>query len=546
MSESHPTPRGDVPVEPVSAPPPASVADPEDGWQRLHPLSPLLRGGVVLVAVVGYAATQLIDRVLSSVEVGLPGEVPGGGPGGVSGEVPGGGPFDQALAYPFIALAVLLVVLAVVALGSWVSWRFSRFRVGRSQVELRTGVLFRQHRQVALERIQAVELSRPLLARLTGLAKVVVQAAGGADSNLTLAFLGVGRAEQLRLELLDLAGRTDERRPEVSDLPAPGPAASGPWPQPPSPRPRRADDGVPLVTVPNGRLFLATILHGSTVFLGVLALGVGASGQLGEYGVVLAGIPAILPVAFGVAVGRVKELLTHGNFSLSRTDTALRVRHGLTDLRHATIPLHRVQAVEVLQPLWWRPWGWWRVRVNVAGVHGAGEDAVETTLLPVGGIDEALTVLTTLGVRRDDPRIGEALFGSGGETGWVGVPRRARWLDPWVWQRAGYLLAPHAVVLRRGRWSRRTAVVPYARVQSLALAQGPLQRRLRLARTSVVSTPGPVSTHLEHLAVEDAERFLDVVAARARVARRQAPVDGAGEGGSPVAPLAHGGPPLVD
>ena len=164
----------------------------------------------------------------------------------------------------------------------------------------------------------------------------------------------------------------------------------------------------------------------------------------------------------------------------------------------------------------------------------------------MGGIDEALTVLTTLGVRRDDPRIGEALFGSGGEAGWVGVPRRARWLDPWVWQRAGYLLAPHAVVLRRGRWSRRTAVVPYARVQSLALAQGPVQRRLRLARTSVVSTPGPVSTHLEHLAVEDAERFLDVVAARARVARRRAPVDGAGEGGSPVAPLAPGGPPLVD
>ena len=222
------------------------------------------------------------------------------------------------------------------------------------------------------------------------------------------------------------------------------------------------------------------------------------------------------------------------------------MRHGLTDLRHATIPLHRVQAVEVLQPLWWRPWDWWRVRVNVAGVHGAGEGAMETTLLPVGRADEALTVLASLGARRDDPRITEALFGAGGEEGWTGVPRRARWLDPWVWRRSGYLLTPHAVVLRHGRWSRRTTVIPYARMQSLTLAQGVLQRRLRLARATVVSTPGPVSTHLDHLAVDDAERFLDVVAARARVARRDVFAERAPRGGAPVEPLAPGGAPLVD
>jgi putative membrane protein len=101
-------------------------------------------------------------------------------------------------------------------------------------------------------------------------------------------------------------------------------------------------------------------------------------------------------------------------------------------------------------------------------------------------------------------------------------------------------------VLRRGRWTRRTAVVPYARVQSLSLAQGPLQQRLRLARAAVVSTPGPVPTQVDHLADADAERFLDVVAARARVARQEVPEDGVRGGGTPVAPLAPGGAPLVD
>ncbi len=526
--------------EPAPVPTVPPPADPDDGWQRLHPLSPLLRGGVVLLAVLGYVATQLVDEVLSSVDVGVPGRSPGDVPNGV----PDGGAFEQARAYPLVALGVVVLVLLAVAFVGWVSWRFSRFRVGGSQVELRTGVLFRQHRQVALERIQAVELGRPILARATGLAKVVVQSAGGADSNLTLAFLEVGRAEALRLHLLELAGRSDERTPERPAGPdgAPDPDAGTGAPVAVVP----SVDEESLFTVPNGRLFLATILHGSTILLGAVALGVLWSGQLGQFAVFFAGIPALLPIAFGVAVGRVRELLTNGNFSLARNATSLRVRHGLTDLRHATIPLHRVQAVEVLQPLWWRPFGWWRVRVNVAGVHGSGEDSLETTLLPVGRADDVLTVLVSLGAQREDPHLAEALFGAGGEAGWVGLPRRARWLDPWVWRRAGYLLTPTAVVLRRGRWSRRTAVVPYARVQSLTLTQGVLQRRLDLARATVVSTPGPVSTHLDHLAADDAEQFLDVVAARARVARREVPAEQSVDGGAPVAPLAPGGAPLVD
>ena len=57
------------------------LAAPRPGeWQRLHPLSPLLRGGVVLIALLGYAASQLFDRVLGSVGLGEvvpgPGEVP--------------------------------------------------------------------------------------------------------------------------------------------------------------------------------------------------------------------------------------------------------------------------------------------------------------------------------------------------------------------------------------------------------------------------------------------------------------------------------------
>ena len=78
------------------------------------------------------------------------------------------------------------------------------------QVELRHGILFRQHRQVRFDRIQAVDLGRPLLARLTGLSEVVVQSAGGKDSHLKLAFLTDAQAQQVREQLMALAGRSDE------------------------------------------------------------------------------------------------------------------------------------------------------------------------------------------------------------------------------------------------------------------------------------------------------------------------------------------------
>ena len=526
--------------------------EPTGEWQRLHPLSPLLRGGIVLIAILGYAASQLFDRVLSSVGLGtvVPGED----------EVPIGvgtgpeGPVEEAIRHPVLALVVVVAFLGAVAAVNWVSWRFSRFRVGGGQVELRQGMLFRQHRQVRLERVQAVELSRPLLARALGLARVVVQSAGGADSTLTLSFLDLRRAEDLREHLMDLAGRSDEvgatAGPPVT-VPG-GPPDMRPGTPPGTPWAVGAEAGsgavvpgqvspvaVPFLEVPNGRLFVATILHGSTIVLGLLALlAVGTAGvaQFGAIGFV--GFPVIIPVAIGVGAGRVKELLTHGNFRLADTGGGVRLQEGLTDLRARTIPMHRIQAIELVQPLWWRPFGWWRIRVNVAGSpRGEGEDG-ETTLLPVGTLDEALLVLSVVRPHAPGEPWREGALGEGVPPGWSPVSPSARPLDPWSWRRNAWTVGPSAVFLRTGRLTRRAVGVPHARVQSLSVTQGWLQARLGVATAHVVPAPGPVTPVIEHLELADAEGFLDEVARRARDARRQA--------GPGIPSLAPDPPGLVD
>lgn len=506
----------------------------DEEWQRLHPLSPLLRGGVVLIAVIGYVASQFFDRFLSSINLDgiLPGPDIGIGPAGEDGAL------EQVVAHPFLALLALVLLVAGVAAVNWVAWRFSRFRVAGGQVELRTGVLFRQHRQVRLERVQAVELSRPILARLFGLASVVVQSAGGSDSQLALSFISLNRAEALREHLLALAGQSEV-------VPAPADHALG---TPPAvgdavASPRAPVVAVPVVEVPNGRLFVATILHGSTIFLGaVLFAGLITAGVLSVGPLALAGVPAMLPAAFFIVLGRGKEMLTHGNFRLVDVGTGVRVTEGLTDLRTMTIPLNRVQALEVIQPVWWRPLGWWRVRVNVAGVgssgSGDGEGERETTLLPVGTLDDALRVLTLLAPRVSAWQWNDAVLGEGPQPGWQTSSARAKLFDPLSWRRNGWSDTDGAVLLRSGRLTRRAIAVPHARIQSLTLQQGWLQASRRVATLHVIPAPGPISPVIDHLDTEAAHDAFDRLNERARDARR-----GAGPADPPLAPDPAG---LVD
>ena len=532
--------------------------DLETGWQHLHPLSPILRGGIATLAVLGYLLSQLVDDLMRSVTGS--GEDPGA-PGS------GGDPVEAILTHRLLALGVLVLVLAGIVGVGWLSWRFSRFRVSESQVELRTGWLFRQHRQVPLERIQSVEVSRPLLAQLLGLSRVVVQSAGGDDSQLSLSFLGKERADAVRDELLVLAGRTDERarRQAAAGASAAGGALpptdggtlpttdgdvlAGPGGTAYDPRagglaqPGRVgsraetlvrdivtggpDAGRPVLAVPNGRLFVATALHGSTIVLGLFALlAAGAVGAQVEsrWGFLVgvgAALPGLLPVALGVGLNRAREMLQHGNFRMSDLGASLRIRHGLTDQRTTTIPLHRVQALELSQSLWWRPFGWWRAMVNVAGTpSGEGQEAAATALLPVGSLEDVLRVMALVDERLDLDLLRDAATGDGDGGGrWRLVSPRARFIDPISYRRNGYAVTDHTLLVRHGRLWRVATVVPHARIQSMTLDQGPVERPLGLARVQLHSTVGPVSPQVEHLTLADAEELLARESERASRAR---------------------------
>ena len=113
-------------------------------------------------------------------------------------------------------LGVLLVLIAIF----YLSWRFHTFRITGDDVEVRSGVLFRTHRRAPLDRVQGVNLTRPMFARLVGMAKLEVVGAGA------------GRQRQARVPL-DRERRSGARRHPAARLGPPAgrgraPAAAGP------------------------------------------------------------------------------------------------------------------------------------------------------------------------------------------------------------------------------------------------------------------------------------------------------------------------------
>jgi putative membrane protein len=478
----------------VSAAAPAATPAPAGEWRHLHPLSPLLRGGIAFVAVLAYVTSQQADSLF-----------------GASRDDPTQGHLGLA------ALGVLLVLLAIIA-GAWVSWRFSRFRVAETLIELRTGVLFRQHRQVRFDRIQAVDLGRPLLARLTGLSEVVVQSAGGKDSHLKLSFLTDAQAQQVREQLMALAGRSDEAAGAwaATGVELPRTDAAGLTDADYADVPAPAPVGDRVLSIPNARILQSVLYSGPglAVVVAVPALLVS----------VALGVPEMVawlgPMTLAIGTGHLKRLTRECNFELLHQGDRLRIRHGLTDLRTTTVPLHRIQAVEVSQSLPWRLTGWWRIQVNVAGA-GTQDHETQTVLMPVGTREEALRVLTLVhpGIPRGAALA--ALEGAGPAEGFVSTTGRARSLDPLSWRRQGYAVLPDGLLTRRGAWYRAAQFVPHARIQSLKVEQGPVQRRLGVASVKVVSTVGPVSPAVAHLDEADAVRLLNEQVVRSSRARQR-------------------------
>ncbi|QHC69452.1 PH domain-containing protein [Rathayibacter sp. VKM Ac-2801] len=489
----------------------AVETDLADGeWHRLHPATPVLKGGIGLLVVLGIVITNLRERL---VELFLP------GPEGFE----SGDPVDELLRRGLVGWALLAVAvgLAVAVFAFWLSWRMHTFRITDEVVEVRSGVLFRTNRRARLDRIQGIAVQRPLFARLFGAAKLEVSVAGQ-DANVQLSYLGSRLVDALRRDILRLASGVRER-----EATADGAAPAGGFlarrleefgePQ---------DDAPPesVVSIPPGRLLGSLVFSGFTLFLAASAVAVVFVAVYGSPYVLF----AILPGLIGSGSYYVRQFVRSLRYSIAATPDGVRVGYGVLSTSSDTIPPGRIHAVEITQPLLWRPFGWWQVRIDRAG-HAASRGAngePNTTILPVGDLAAVERVLGLLlpgpAEGAESTPVGDALRHRDA-AGFTRAPRSAVWLRPFSFRRTGYRLTDEVAILRSGAVWRRVAVVPLARMQSVGVQQGPLQRLLGLASARVHTVAGPVTPLVPVMSAADGLAFFESLAtAGVRAADRDA------------------------
>jgi putative membrane protein len=201
------------------------------------------------------------------------------------------------------------------------------------------------------------------------------------------------------------------------------------------------------------------------------------------------GAVLVVGALVGVAGFVFRNFATLHGFTLRGSPQGLRITSGLLGVRSQTVPTGRVQGLVLIEPLLWRGLGWVRVDVTVAGARrAAGEDGEQlaSTLVPVAPRADAVALASR--VLGADPTV-VALDGPPGRAGWLAPLTRRR-------LRAG--LDSGLVVTTRGLFTMRTDVVPRAKIQSVRLSQGPLQRWLRLASVRFDLPSGPVSALAAH------------------------------------------------
>ncbi len=426
-----------------------------EGWRRLHPLSPIVRGGRATIAV----ATLLLLSLA--------------GGGRTSGLIP-----DLAIA-------------GIIFAFGFVSWLVTRWRIDGDDLRIESGLLRRQSLRFPLSQVQAIDIVRPGLARVFGVAELRLRTGGSSGATARLAYLAAQEAEPLRARLLALAegARTHEGKPA----------------------PEVAIEERVLTTVPTGRLIASILISDVGLFAEAVIAGLILVAVLSPNAAVAVAGGSAVPI-FSVLTLVWRRFNQEYRLSLAEAPDGLRLRSGLIALSAETIRPGRVQAVRMVEPLLWRALGWCRLEVDLAGKQRSkGEGQAERrplrTVLPVGSralAEELLERIVPDRPRRQSPPPQRVLLKS---------PLRYRML---AWGRSETCVATTS-----GRIRRVTAWVPLEKVQSLRRVQGPFQRRLRLATVHVDTAGRSVHAAIRDRDTAEADRALTELSDLARAARRK-------------------------
>mgnify|MGYP000878996136 FL=1 len=312
------------------------------------------------------------------------------------------------------------------------------------------------------------------------------------------------------------------------------------------PMPVAADPSQPpIFRISNVRLIASIMLEHLVWLVPAVAFMVGAA----VFAAIMGGespfliFMAILPGTFAPMVGYVVALWTRfdgaANFKITPSGQGgVTLRYGFTGTHTQNVMVERIQALAVEQSILWRAFGWYRIKMTIAGIGIEKNDnqklVTRNVALPVGNRQEALMVLRLLLPALDEAQAQVLLDTADGSLksqkpqvpAMIVTPSSARWMDLLTWKRNGVTTVGYTagsvqattridsdaarssvgehtrgdlLLIRGGYFIRTLSIVPVSRVLSVSRGQGPLQRAFGCASVHFGTVPGPVRTLMMHL-----------------------------------------------
>jgi putative membrane protein len=410
----------------------------------------------------------------------------------------------------------LLGVGAAAAIGI-TRWRATTYRVTDRALHFRSGVFSPDETVVPIDRVQAVDTIAGPIQRLFGVSGLQVQTSGGGEkAEVVLSALSDDRARELRAAL----GHADEAEQTQ--------------------RRRRLTMGGLLVTALTAPQ-LGVVLPVVGGLFGLLQNGL--VGQSETWLRNVNSVHEVVLIALGLllaawALSFAGSVVAFSGFEIQRADQRLRIRRGLLQRRAVSVPVARVDGVQVVESVLRRPFGLVTLRLELTSL--GGRETAQRTLFPLMPRRDVEPFLATflpelggsLALQQHPPGrarrryvlrpvlvalVPAAALVVAVPAAWPAAPvlvALAVVLGLDAFAAAGLRLDPDdgRVVLRaRHRAARITLVARRRRVQELGVSRTVFQRRAQLATVSVAVARGTrlAVRHVDRPVVEEFLVVLD-------------------------------------
>ncbi|MEI5909381.1 PH domain-containing protein [Bacillus spongiae] len=271
---------------------------------------------------------------------------------------------------PLIFIGAILFALLIAGVLKW--FRFT-YRIEEGELRIESGLFVKKKRYIPFERIQSLNFSEGILQRPLGLVKVKVETAGGSDleAEAVLSAISTKDAEELQLII------RDAKRGKNIDV-----------------------DDASIQSFVYKMTFRDLFLMALTSSGGLFVLGIfsGIFTQFTEFipyeaiyeqveGIVRSGVVFILFVVIFVllvtwSLSVIGTFLVYGHFTVVKSGDEILISRGILEKKTLTIPLNRIQGIQVIEnPI--RQWlGFAALHLHSAGGSALDQESINIKLFP--------------------------------------------------------------------------------------------------------------------------------------------------------------------